>query len=679
MLIRIFWIVVCCLSTIISCPPSEANISQEPQLRKSISAGTLGYIRIPNFWGFLSDPKGNILDDVLKNEEHARLITSIKTSMDERFLNLADPKWSPVIETVFSELASPIELALEMPEGQPLQAATLLISATLSSDSLEEFKAFLTSLAEKSGNLNLLSDASPDGHAILTARDMPIFVHFDPVKKLFRAMIGMSANETIFKDRLSKMAPIETHPMYRFENEIDESRQGFFAWLNVGKIMPTIKASMPPGNLEGMEKWGLTNVRNIALGWGVSKGKGRLKLSIDAPKTGYRKLFPDIENNFRLWASGIPETVATLSLPLKEISRALKTLAEKENIPAYRLFQEADNACRKYFQMPLDNVLAAFGPEMILFKDEIDTFLALQIGNREEMERLLTNISKHPDTSLVIHEKDGKQYSHLTLPSVFSPVDAEETSRASERMALGILRAIRTHLFWTEDGGYLVFASVPQALFDRDHFLERVPIKPWMDKTQEAQHAVLSFSTRLSGVPAKVYYAYLGFLCILGDIAGHPVDLFGLPSARQADLPLKGVYGFQFDWSDPLVSLSLTFENNPLEFLMAQNASTAIAATGIVAAVAIPNLMAYRTRAYDATANADIKNAYMAAQTYFMDHPDETVAIEDLMEMGYRPSEGVVLTIEDGGRNSFKMISYHGMGKTVYSIDSKGTIKESRR
>jgi hypothetical protein len=82
-----------CLGAVFSYPKVEAKISQEPRLRKIISPGTLGYIRIPNLWGFLSDPKGNTLDDVLKNEEHARLITSTKKSMNEKIKGL-DP--SPV-------------------------------------------------------------------------------------------------------------------------------------------------------------------------------------------------------------------------------------------------------------------------------------------------------------------------------------------------------------------------------------------------------------------------------------------------------------------------------------------------------------------------------------------------------------------------------------------------------
>jgi type IV pilus assembly protein PilA len=140
-----------------------------------------------------------------------------------------------------------------------------------------------------------------------------------------------------------------------------------------------------------------------------------------------------------------------------------------------------------------------------------------------------------------------------------------------------------------------------------------------------------------------------------------------------------GAYGFKIDWADPVVSLSFTFENNPLEFLLAQNTSATIAAAGFMAAVAIPNFLAYRTRAYDAEANADIKNAYLAAQAYFTDHPGGTVTLEDLMRIGYRRSEGVALTIENGAEDTLKMSSHHEKGKTVYFIDSMGNIEEISR
>jgi hypothetical protein len=171
---RNFWLVLC-LCTVISAPTANAKVSQEPQLRRIIPADVLAYIRIPNLWGFLSDPKGSVLDDALINEAHRRIIEAVKESMGERFLKLADPKWSTLIQTVFSQLASPLELALEMNEGQPLQTATFLISATFSCHSLEEFKSFLTGFTGNSPDLHHWKPMKRTGNNTGTSNCLPFF------------------------------------------------------------------------------------------------------------------------------------------------------------------------------------------------------------------------------------------------------------------------------------------------------------------------------------------------------------------------------------------------------------------------------------------------------------------------------------------------------------------------
>ena len=51
-----------------------------------------------------------------------------------------------------------------------------------------------------------------------------------------------------------------------------------------------------------------------------------------------------------------------------------------------------------------------------------------------------------------------------------------------------------------------------------------------------------------------------------------------------------------------------------------------IAIIGILAAIAIPQFTAYKSRGYNAAAKADLKNAYTAAQAYFADNPTATIA-----------------------------------------------------
>ena len=70
-----------------------------------------------------------------------------------------------------------------------------------------------------------------------------------------------------------------------------------------------------------------------------------------------------------------------------------------------------------------------------------------------------------------------------------------------------------------------------------------------------------------------------------------------------------------------------------------------IAIIGILAAIAIPQFSKYRTRGYRATLNADLKNAYTAAQAYLSDYPTATVdSAADLTGFGYVASSTVTFT-----------------------------------
>ena len=68
-----------------------------------------------------------------------------------------------------------------------------------------------------------------------------------------------------------------------------------------------------------------------------------------------------------------------------------------------------------------------------------------------------------------------------------------------------------------------------------------------------------------------------------------------------------------------------------------------IAIIGILAAIAIPQFSAYRQRAFNATANSDMKNAYTAAMAYFADWPDRATVLSEteISSSGYNKSTGV--------------------------------------
>ena len=100
-----------------------------------------------------------------------------------------------------------------------------------------------------------------------------------------------------------------------------------------------------------------------------------------------------------------------------------------------------------------------------------------------------------------------------------------------------------------------------------------------------------------------------------------------------------------------------------------------IAIIGILAAIAIPQFTAYILRGYNATAKADIKNAYTAAQAFFSDNPAGTVTLGVLTAYGYNQSTGVGLNVSAGGLSTLAMTtSYSVANSTTYSVNSLGVI-----
>jgi prepilin-type N-terminal cleavage/methylation domain-containing protein len=99
-----------------------------------------------------------------------------------------------------------------------------------------------------------------------------------------------------------------------------------------------------------------------------------------------------------------------------------------------------------------------------------------------------------------------------------------------------------------------------------------------------------------------------------------------------------------------------------------------IAIIGILAAIAIPQFTSYRTRGFNTSARADVKNAYTAAQAYFADTPGGTATTTILSSYGYKASSGVTVTVGTGTLAGLSITSSHSSGDTTYTAAADGTI-----
>ena len=99
-----------------------------------------------------------------------------------------------------------------------------------------------------------------------------------------------------------------------------------------------------------------------------------------------------------------------------------------------------------------------------------------------------------------------------------------------------------------------------------------------------------------------------------------------------------------------------------------------IAIIGILAAIAIPQFTQYRKRGYNASAKADAKNAYTAAQAFFSDSPSATVTAALLGSYGFKSTTNVTTAVGTGTMAGLAITTIHTSGDTTYSVDSSGSI-----
>ncbi len=99
-----------------------------------------------------------------------------------------------------------------------------------------------------------------------------------------------------------------------------------------------------------------------------------------------------------------------------------------------------------------------------------------------------------------------------------------------------------------------------------------------------------------------------------------------------------------------------------------------IAIIGILAAIAIPQFSAYRTRSYNSAAQADLRNAATAQEAYFVDESTYCLTSGTLIgsTYGLYLSDKVTFTIGGAISTTYSMTTYHTAGDASYIITGPG-------
>lgn len=626
---------------------SGKRVTEPAWLRRVLPTNAIAYLRVPDPWGMLAAPKGDGLDQALRDGRNVEAVVELRAAVHEALRRADPPSGPPWATLLLYHVRSPIELAVLPPAPGEPPFPQVLATAQAAFESTAAFGERVAALAARHPGLTLAQAVTPHGYGMLASGPVAAHLQYQADTGRVHVMAGMALPESRFQTVLEGLEPSPGHPMGAAEAAIDTSGQGLFLWTDVNKARALAEQLSPVAGL-GLTTSPLAGVHTLAVGWGVREGKGRLKALIDAPGAELARFFGTAAIQPELGVAGEPRVVAAVALPDPTQLQELETVLQRRLSPeGWQNYQRAKGTFAQRYGITYEDLLGALGPEVVAFQDDVGAFAAVRVRDPKRLAHTLSRFTRITGHRYAVRRLNGQDYHHLVLPAVVD-LDSSGADGSATPLFLRFMVGGKTHLYWTQEQDYLVFAAVPQLLRDRQFIQQRTSLRRWLtsEQRQPPDQAVALVSTRIHALPRRMYYAYLQLIGHLGDAVDAPVDLLELPTALQLQLPQQGAYGAQVSVAGPRLAFELTFENNPLEFLAGQKLA-GVAALGIMAAIAVPAYQDYLLRARVAQGLARAGALQERLDAYYRRHgrfPD-ALALEDMERPQRRNDEHLRLRV----------------------------------
>lgn len=101
-----------------------------------------------------------------------------------------------------------------------------------------------------------------------------------------------------------------------------------------------------------------------------------------------------------------------------------------------------------------------------------------------------------------------------------------------------------------------------------------------------------------------------------------------------------------------------------------------IAIIGILTAIAIPQLSAYRTRGYNKSAVADLKNVAIAQEAYYTEGQTycSTLSVLRATPYNFFITPGVTVSIDSADSTAYTVTAAHSSGDVTYTLSGPGGL-----
>lgn len=582
-------------------PAKGEALSARAYLRDVLPDSAYAYLRVPSTWGVIGVPTGGALDKAVSSAPYTDAVRSIREGFDTNVVPELPPDARLMARLLLQHAKSPIEAAA-LASGDPASPLpNLLVTTAVDFSGPDALNAFLDQAAASYPEIRVVQPVKPAQAGTMSVAGIPTQVMLDTTKSRLYLLSGIALQPTSLAQTVPGLKPNPAHAMHALEQNIDASGQGFFVWFSGPKLLELADAMGQRDQLAMLGLFGINFVKSVGLGVGASGGIHRLKAVVEMPQRGFRAFLPVIKDAPAFQAAGKPTAVAVLGLPspqdLVNIEAAAATFNTPQDMKKYRVLKQQ---FAEKMGFSIEDILATLGQDVTFVSDEAGQYLAVRLKDAQKFHSLIDTATQRFGLKHTTRQIGGRTYHHLIMPSLDSL--ALKGAASEQRPGMKLFKRffdVPSHTYWVEEGNYLIMAGLPQVLMDRNYIATRTAVDQWLEKEQRIQPegALLMASMRNKGVPAFMYRLNLEGLSYLGDVVERPIDMFALPTPREAGLPEAGAFGIKLTSSETQLALELDFESNPAEVLLAGNGYTAAAVAGVLAAVAIPAYQDYTVRA----------------------------------------------------------------------------------